>query len=175
MSSISSIKRRSDREMVCNNAIELKGEICKYISRHAVQCPKCGARMRVHGTYCRTIEHSCSVSECTFRVLSCASCRETHREIPAWVMPFKRFSVEHYCFYYKIAEEDRTAGRGLCIPEAYRAIRIKEGFEHIKNDLVLNGILEDSTWDTMNDLQKETERLVLLAVNNFLWKQQYFV
>ena len=163
--------------MVCNMRIKSDFFPRKYIRCCPVRCPRCGETLGVHGTYTRNVEFlDKAIPEIfTFRVLECRLCKKTHREIPAWLIPYKRMSVEQYCFFLSEAEEDKAAGRAWCTPEAYRAMKMKNGFEKLKNDMIVNGIISSADLQQNLSLREETEMIIHYAVNNLSWKQQYFI
>ena len=159
--------------MVCNSNLSRGSHL--YIQRCPVACPHCGEKMTVHSTYSRVIEFSdVSACKCTFRVMSCRICEKTHREIPPWLIPYKRFSADVYCYYYKCYEEDRKAGEPMNASDSYKFFRMKNGFDCLKGELIANGIIDESELDQVNSLQEETELIICRAVNNSFWKQQYF-
>ena len=163
--------------MVCNMRIKIDHSPNKYIRCYPMHCPRCGETLGVHGTYTRNVEplDKPAPERYTFRVLECRPCMRTHREIPAWLIPYKRFSVEQYCFFLSEAEKDKAAGRAWCTPEAYRAMKMKKGFEKLKQDMIIDGIISLADLEQNHSLREETEMIIHRAVNNLSWKQQYFI
>lgn len=62
-------------------------------------CPKCGKRMTVHGTCkrdIRTSEYPNGIVH-VFRVLDCKPCNRSHREVPDFIVPHRRYSYDYMC------------------------------------------------------------------------------
>ena len=60
-------------------------------------CPDCGERMRVHGTCRRKAIISQKIKIFILRVLACKKCRKTHRELPDFLIGYKRYSCDDFC------------------------------------------------------------------------------
>ena len=67
-----------------------------------VSCPCCSGDLFVRGTCRRKVRRFTEHSDGQFpeiwylRVMQCRQCRKTHRELPDWIIPYKRCSVEMY-------------------------------------------------------------------------------
>ena len=65
--------------------------------RRIACCPDCGERMRVHGTCRRKAIVSQKIKIFVLRVLACKKCRKTHRELPDFIIGYKRYSCDDFC------------------------------------------------------------------------------
>ncbi len=67
-----------------------------------VFCPCCSGDLFVRGTCRRKVRRLTENSDGQFpeiwclRVMQCRQCRKTHRELPDWIIPYKRCSIEMY-------------------------------------------------------------------------------
>lgn len=84
-------------------------EYCKdgiyvFTGTEVVPCPVCGGRLRVRNTCHRKLrrEEECRIYR--LRVMICTTCGKTHRELPQWMIPYKRMDAALYC---KIAQTPR--------------------------------------------------------------------
>ena len=74
-----------------------------------VPCPCCSGDLFVRGTCQRKVRRITEHSDGEFpeiwclRVMQCRQCRKTHRELPDWIIPYKRCSAEMYA---EIAEDN---------------------------------------------------------------------
>ena len=51
-------------------------------------------------------------------------------------------------------------------------MKMKNGFEKLKNDMIVNGIISSADLQQNLSLREETEMIIHYAVNNLSWKQQ---
>lgn len=72
-----------------------KDDIAVILSSDNFRCPVCGCReYHVHGTCLRKVRTFNGVQQFRLRVLACNHCGRTHRELPADIVPYKRFSAD---------------------------------------------------------------------------------
>ena len=60
-------------------------------------CPICNGKLDVHGTCSRRMRTLSGRVMLRLRVMRCGSCGKTHRELPPFLVPFKRYSMEAIC------------------------------------------------------------------------------
>lgn len=59
-----------------------------------IPCPVCDGFLMVHGTCIRKVRMADTVKVYRLRVMECADCHRTHRELPDFIVPYKRYSTE---------------------------------------------------------------------------------
>jgi len=72
-----------------NGIIVVKG-------RETISCPHCNGRLRVRGTCTRKVRAEFNTKVYRLRVFQCTNenCRKTHRELPDFIVPYKRYGTE---------------------------------------------------------------------------------
>ena len=72
-----------------------KGDLIVIIALEYIPCPYCGGELFTRGT-CRrqAINSAGDVDHYQLRVLQCRNCKRTHRELPAPLVPYKRYDGE---------------------------------------------------------------------------------
>ncbi len=60
-------------------------------------CPVCKGILHVHGTCCRKVRTLERTSIFRLRVMKCGSCGKTHRELPHFFVPYKRYGLDAIC------------------------------------------------------------------------------
>lgn len=78
-------------------SIEEECDVSYVRPRRIACCPDCGERMRVHGTCRRKAIISQKIKIFVLRVLACKKCRKTHRELPDFIIGYKRYSCDDFC------------------------------------------------------------------------------
>ena len=78
-------------------SLEEKSDVSYVRPRRTACCPDCGERMRVHGTCRRRTIISQKIKIFVLRVLACKRCRKTHRELPDFIIGYKRYSCDDFC------------------------------------------------------------------------------
>ena len=74
---------------------ERKGEVIIIIAQEIIPCPQCEGELFTRGTCHRHAINSAGITEhYQLRVLQCRECRRTHRELPAPLVPYKRYDGE---------------------------------------------------------------------------------
>ena len=74
---------------------ERKGDLIVIISQEIIPCPYCEGDLFVRGTCRRQAINSAGLKDhYRLRVLQCRNCRKTHRELPAPLVPYKRYDGE---------------------------------------------------------------------------------
>ena len=69
-----------------------KGELIIIIAQEILPCPRCEGELFTRGTCRRQAINSAGTKEhYQLRVLQCRDCRKTHRELPAPLVPYKRY------------------------------------------------------------------------------------
>ena len=71
-----------------------KGNIIIFTGTEEIPCPVCGGKLRVHGTCTRKLHRKDGAETYRLRVMECKKCGKTHRELPGWIVPYKRLDVE---------------------------------------------------------------------------------
>lgn len=77
--------------------IEVKNGIDRVRSESAVYCPDCGMKLLFHGTCKRKVREQEKTRCYVLRVLFCKSCKRTHRELPDFIVGYKRYSRDELC------------------------------------------------------------------------------
>ena len=77
--------------------IEVKNGIARVRSESAVYCPDCGMKLLFHGTCKRKVREQEKTRCYVLRVLFCKSCKRTHRELPDFIVGYKRYSRDELC------------------------------------------------------------------------------
>ena len=99
---------------------ERKGKLLKIISLELVPCPRCGGELFTRSTCRRKAVNSAGNTDLyQLRVLKCRCCGKTHRELPAPLVPYKRYDAEAIAC---ITSEPETA------PCNHRTIRLILGW-----------------------------------------------
>ena len=97
--------------------IEVKNGIARVRSESAVYCPDCGMKLFFHGTCKRKVRAQEQTRCYVLRVLSCKSCKRTHRELPDFIVGYKRYSRDELCEIVMNEEsyscEDSTRNRTI--------------------------------------------------------------
>ena len=72
-----------------------KGDLIVIVALEFISCPCCGGELFTRGT-CRrqAINSAGDVDHYQLRVLQCRNCGRTHRELPAPLVPYKRYDGE---------------------------------------------------------------------------------
>ncbi len=60
-------------------------------------CPHCGGKLRVHGSCKRKLREIDCTRTFRLRVMKCTNCGKTHRELPSFFVPYKRYSLNSIC------------------------------------------------------------------------------
>lgn len=60
-------------------------------------CPHCGGKLHVHGTCHRKLREIDCTRTFRLRVMKCKGCGKTHRELPPFFVPNKRYSLNSIC------------------------------------------------------------------------------
>ncbi len=64
---------------------------------HQLTCPHCGGTLQVHGTCLRKLRTIYCTRTYRLRVMKCRGCGKTHRELPAFFVPYKRYGLNSIC------------------------------------------------------------------------------
>lgn len=74
----------------------IKDGVVVITGTEVIPCPICGGRLFVHGTCIRRVKAADGeIMVFRLRVMECADCHHTHREIPSSIItPYKRFGTE---------------------------------------------------------------------------------
>ena len=74
---------------------KIKGNLIVIIALEIIPCPFCGGELFTRGT-CRrkAINSAGDTDHYQLRVLQCRNCGRTHRELPAPLVPYKRYDGE---------------------------------------------------------------------------------
>lgn len=119
----------------------------KVVGKESLCCPVCGGKLSVHGTCVRKVQCTNGVEILQLRVMQCRSCGKTHRELPEFVVPYKRNSLNLLCEIAEATEDSypcetstwlrvktwvawflwyaRNVWRGLCISDpAFAAMEV---------------------------------------------------
>ena len=94
-------------------------EIIVFTGTEVVPCPVCSGRLKLHGTCMRKLQEADGTVLYRLRVLECTECGKTHRELPPWIIPFKRMALD---VLNDISESDNA---NLEIAESSTWYRIK--------------------------------------------------
>lgn len=60
-------------------------------------CPICQEKLYVHGTCQRKLRSIERIYTVRLRVMRCGSCGKTHRELPHFLVPYKRYGLNAIC------------------------------------------------------------------------------
>lgn len=94
--------------------IKVKNGIACVHSESAVYCPDCGRKLFFHGTCKRKVRAQEKTRCYVLRVLFCKNCKKTHRELPDFIVGYKRYSRDELCEIVMNEEsyscEDSTPG-----------------------------------------------------------------
>ena len=72
-----------------------KGKIVVIVSLERIPCPICGGQLFTRGTCQRKAKDSAGLTTIyQLRVLQCSNCHKTHRELPDFLVPYKRYDAE---------------------------------------------------------------------------------
>ena len=97
--------------------IKVKNGIARVRSESAVYCPDCGMKLFFHGTCKRKVRAQEQTRCYVLRVLFCKSCKRTHRELPDFIVGYKRYSRDELCEIVMNEEsyscEDSTRNRTI--------------------------------------------------------------
>lgn len=77
--------------------IKVKNGIARVHSESAVYCPDCGRKLFFHGTCKRKVRAQEKTRCYVLRVLFCKNCKKTHRELPDFIVGYKRYSRDELC------------------------------------------------------------------------------
>ena len=83
-----------------DNATALHGDIIFINSSAETICPKCNIRTIPHGRCTRKVIMQEGAKKFSLRVSYCLSCKHSHRELPDFILPYKRHSAETYAQVY---------------------------------------------------------------------------
>ena len=85
--------------MVCIREYRIvrKKECSCVCSEEMPCCPDCGKKLHVHGTCRRKVIMPQGERTFILRVLACADCERTHRELPDFIIGYKRYSCDSIC------------------------------------------------------------------------------
>ncbi len=78
----------------------LCGEIIFINSPAETYCPKCHVRTIPHGRCNRKVVMQEGAKVFSLRVSYCLNCKHSHRELPDFILPYKRHSAETYAQVY---------------------------------------------------------------------------
>lgn len=73
---------------------ETKENIIIVRGKKDISCPACSGFLKVHGTCIRKVRLTDTVKVCRLRVMECINCHRTHRELPDFIVPYKRYGTE---------------------------------------------------------------------------------
>ena len=86
-----------------------------------VPCPCCSGDLFVRGSCQRKVRRITEHSDgelpeiWCLRVMQCRQCRKTHRELPDWIIPYKRCSVEMYAEIAEGSEDVSCDGTTISV------------------------------------------------------------
>ena len=83
-----------------------KGEIIIFTGNERIPCPVCGGELKVRGTCERKVIRREGAQTCRLRVMECGNCGKTHRELPSFIVPYKRMDAEILSEVAEISEEE---------------------------------------------------------------------
>ena len=114
---VDEIENHFNKEIVTTLIIEVKNGIARVRSESAVYCPDCGMKLFFHGTCKRKVRAQEQTRCYVLRVLFCKSCKRTHRELPDFIVGYKRYSRDELCEIVMNEEsyscEDSTRNRTI--------------------------------------------------------------
>ena len=149
-----------------------KGNIIVFTGTEDVPCPNCGGALAVRGTCIRKLRKRYENQTFQLRVLECAVCGKTHRELPAEFVPYKRMDAELLCV---IAEAPRSEQVNVAEASTWSRIHVwmKWFLKYALN--ILNAMMEQYTaFATIPSGVNTGRRLmyfVRLVVNSGNWIQ----
>ena len=71
-----------------------KREIIIFTGNETIPCPVCGGHLKVRGTCERKVIRREGTQTYRLRVMECGNCGKTHRELPSFIMPYKRMDAD---------------------------------------------------------------------------------
>ena len=142
----------------------------KIIGKESLSCPVCGGKLSVHGTCVRKVRYTNGVEILQLRVMKCRDCGKTHRELPEFVVPYKRNSLNLLCEIAEAPEDSYPC-------ETSTWLRVKAWiawfFSYARN--VWRGLcVSDPTLtaaETGGCLRQQLMHFVRLVVNSGNWVQ----
>lgn len=91
-------------------------------------CPCCSSLMTVHGTCRRIVRSFEGRAQLQLRVMKCKKCGRTHRELPHFLIPYKRYSLHSI---YEIL----TMPKENCPCELSTLYRLKHWWESTQGNI----------------------------------------
>lgn len=70
-----------------------KNGVIIFTGQEKVRCPDCGGNLRVRNTCHRKLRTAQGIEVYRLRVMGCLGCGKTHRELPHWMVPYKRMDA----------------------------------------------------------------------------------
>lgn len=70
-----------------------KNGVIIFTGQEKVGCPDCGGDLRVRSTCHRKLRTAQGIQVYRLRVMGCLGCGKTHRELPHWMVPYKRMDA----------------------------------------------------------------------------------
>lgn len=162
----------SVKDMISISRFELSrnGDKSHIFSKEESTCPICGGSLKVHGTCTRKVRHGDHTYQYHLRVLKCCCCGKTHRELPAGIVPYKRYGLDSLC---EIAEATET--QHTCETSTWLRIRFWLAWflwyaQNIMDGLIAAGHLP-AAFHPGRSLRQRTASFVRLVANSGNWVQ----
>ena len=151
-----------------------KGNIITVRGKSDIPCPVCSGFLKVHGTCIRKVRLIDATRVYRLRVMECTNCHRTHRELPDFIVPYKRYGTEAIIDIVELPTDqcvcETSTQEQLKLWIAWFFLYAQNVFESQK--LIL-GVLTKPDSNSKIELLKYYVRLV---VNSNFWSQHcYFV
>ncbi len=145
-----------------------KGNIVIITGPSDTVCPICGGDLSVRGTCIRKVWQTGCVQEYRLRVMECRDCHKHHREIPDFIIPYKRITLAGYCEIAEAGAEDYP-----CDTSTWQRIKLWLSWffafaRSVEQSLVCSGLLA-MTKETVSSMKEQTAYFVRLVVNSGFW------
>ena len=148
---------------------QVKDGIIIFTGTEEIPCPVCGGKLKQRGTCLRKVREENETVVYSLRVMECTKCGKTHRELPFWVVPYKRIAAP------VLSDIARSDNKNLEKAEGSTWHRIKEWITWFLNYAmnVLQALLVSDahiqTVPTGASLCKKLEYFVRLVANSGRW------
>ncbi len=97
-----------------------KGEIVIFTGNETIPCPVCAGHLKVRETCERKVSGREGTQTCRLRVMECGNCGKTHRELPSFIVPYKRMDAD---ILSEVAEANREEHLEKAESSAWRRVK----------------------------------------------------
>lgn len=148
-----------------------KNGVIIFTGQEKVGCPDCGGDLRVRSTCHRKLRTAQGIEVYRLRVMGCLGCGKTHRELPNWMVPYKRMDAS--CLVSIAQAPQKEHLRQASTNTWLRVKRWMAWFLQYAQKVISSQNIQPGTWPSAPQRERFCH-LVRLLVNRGRWPQHRF-